>query len=122
MVFGFSALVLATIGLYGVMSFSASNRTREIGLRMALGARAPNVMLMIFKQGAVQLTIGLILGIGLAALLARGLGFLLFDVEAWDPAIFTYVVLTLGVSGLVACLVPARRATKVDPMEALRYE
>ncbi len=122
MVFGFSALVLATIGLYGVMSFSASNRTREIGLRMALGARGPNVLLMIFKQGAVQLTIGLILGIGLAALLARGLGFLLFDVEAWDPAIFTYVVLTLGVSGLVACLVPARRATKVDPMEALRYE
>ena len=122
MAFGVAALVLATIGLYGVMSFSASNRTREIGVRMALGAHARNVLGLFLKQGAAQIGTGVVLGVGLAALLSRGLAFLLFDVEPWDPVIFLTVVLTLSLAGLVACLIPAQRATQVDPMTALRYE
>jgi len=122
MVFGFSALALATIGLYGVMSFSAGNRRREIGLRMALGAHARDVLMLVLKQGAVQLAVGLALGLGLAALLSRTLGILLFGVEPWDPLVFSAVVLTLIVAGLAACLIPSRRAATVDPMEALRYE
>ncbi|MDP6605883.1 MAG: ABC transporter permease [Dehalococcoidia bacterium] len=120
MAFGFAALALATIGLYGVMSFSASNRTREIGVRMALGAQAQNVLALFLRQGVAQVGAGLLLGVGLAALLSQGLSFLLFDVEPWDPGIFTAVVLTLSVTGILACLIPARRATGVNPVEALR--
>ncbi len=120
--FGFAALALATIWLYGVMSFSAGTKTREIGVRMALGAHSQNVLMLILKQGALQLVGGLLLGIGLAALLARGLGTLLFGVEPWDPTAFAYVLVTLGIAGIVAWFIPARRATQVDPMEALRYE
>ena len=120
--FGFAALALATIWLYGVMSFSAGTKTREIGVRMALGAHSQNALMLILKQGALQLVGGLLLGIGLAALLARGLGTLLFGVEPWDPTAFAYVLVTLGIAGIVAWFIPARRATQVDPMEALRYE
>ncbi len=122
MAFGVAALALATIGLYGVMSFSASNRTREIGVRMALGAHARNVLTLILKQGLVQIAVGMLLGLGLAALLSRGLAILLFNVEPWDPWIFASVVVTLSLAGLIACLIPAKRATQVDPMTALRYE
>jgi predicted permease len=120
MAFGFSALLLATVGLYGMMSFSVGNRTREIGVRMALGAHARNVLMLVLGQGTLQIAAGLLLGLGFAALLSRGLRILLFGVEPWDPAIFGLVVLTLGVAGLVACLIPARRATRVDPIDALR--
>jgi predicted permease len=120
--FGLAALALATIGLYGIMSFSAGNRTREIGVRMALGAGARNVMMLIVRQGAWQLAAGLTLGLAFAALLSRGLGILLFGVEPWDPFIFGAVVLTLTAAGLLACVIPARRATHVDPVEALRYD
>ncbi len=120
--FGFAALALATIGLYGVMSFSAGSRTREIGLRMALGAHAKNVLVLILRQGALQVILGLVAGVGLAALLSQGLGILLFGVEPWDPAIFASVIATLALAGIVACFIPAQRATRVDPMEALRYE
>jgi putative ABC transport system permease protein len=120
--FGFAALALATIGLYGIMSFSTGNRTREIGVRMALGAGARNVMMLIVRQGAWQLAAGLTLGLAFAALLSRGLGILLFGVEPWDPVIFGAVVLTLTAAGLLACVIPARRATHVDPVEALRYD
>ena len=122
MAFGFAALAMATIGLYGVMSFSAGNRTREIGLRMALGAHARNVLMLILRQGAVQVALGLVAGLGLAALLSQGLGILLFGVEPWDPTIFGSVIAALALAGVVACFIPARRATRVDPMEALRYE
>ncbi|MGQ0736899.1 MAG: ABC transporter permease [Acidobacteriota bacterium] len=118
--FGLAALAMATIGLYGIMSFSVGNRTWEIGVRMALGAGAASVLLMFLRQGAWQIAAGLALGIGLAALLSQGLGVLLFGVEPWDPAIFAAVILTLGVAGLLACFVPARRATRVDPVDALR--
>ncbi len=120
--FGFAALALATIGLYGIMSFSTGNRTREIGVRMALGAGARSVMMLIVRQGAWQLAAGLTLGLAFAALLSRGLGILLFGVEPWDPVIFGAVVLTLTAAGLLACVIPARRATHVDPVEALRYD
>ena len=122
MAFGVAALALATIGLYGVMSFAASNRTREIGVRMALGAGAKNVMMLIFKLGATQIAIGLVLGLALALVLSRALGVLLFNVEPWDPMVFMTVVLTLAATGLVASLIPAWRATQVDPVDALSYE
>jgi predicted permease len=122
MAFGFAALALATIGLYGVMSFSASNRTREIGVRMALGAGTDSVLMLILRQGAIQLAIGLTIGLGVALALSQGLTALLFDVEPWDPTIFVVVMISLGLSGLLASFVPAKRATRVDPMVALRYE
>ncbi|MAG69891.1 MAG: hypothetical protein CL471_06310 [Acidobacteria bacterium] len=120
--FGLAALALATIGLYGVMSFSASNRTREIGVRMALGAGAENVLMLILKQGAIQLAVGLVIGLGLALLLSQALTLALFNVEPWDPTIFITVAIALTLSGLAASFIPARRATRVDPMVALRYE
>jgi predicted permease len=119
--FGVAALAMATIGLYGIMSFSAGNRTREIGVRMALGAGGRAVLMLILQQGAWQLAAGLALGLAFAAVLARGLGILLFGVAPWDPVIFAAVVLTLTAAGLLACFIPARRATHVDPVEALRY-
>jgi predicted permease len=120
--FGLAALAMATIGLYGIMAFAASSRTREIGVRMALGADRRNVLLLILQQGAWQLGVGLAVGLGLAALLSRALGILLFNVRPWDPTIFAAVVLALALAGLVACLIPATRATRTDPVTALRYD
>lgn len=122
MIFGFAALFLASVGLYGVMAFSVSSRTQEIGVRMALGAQARDVLTLIMRQGVIELAIGLFLGLGLAAGLSRMLKILLFEVEPWDPAIFGYIVAVLAATCIVACLVPAQRAMRVDPMEALRYE
>jgi putative ABC transport system permease protein len=120
--FGLAALAMATIGLYGVMSFSTGNRTREIGVRMALGAERRNVLLMILRQGAWQIAAGLALGLGVAALLSRGLGLLLFGVRPWDPAVFAVVVLALAAAGALASFIPARRATRIEPVEALRLD
>ena len=120
--FGLAALAMATIGLYGVMSFSTGNRTREIGVRMALGAERRNVLLMILRQGAWQIAAGLALGLGLAALLSRGLGLLLFGVRPWDPAVFAAVVLALAAAGTLASFIPARRATRIEPVDALRLD
>ncbi|MBP7777841.1 MAG: ABC transporter permease [Acidobacteria bacterium] len=120
--FGVAALVMATIGLYGVMSFAAGTRTREFGVRMALGAEPRSVLLLVLRQGLGQIAAGLALGLGLAALLSQGLGLLLFGVRPWDPPVFAVVVLALAASGTVASLVPARRATQVDPVDALRID
>ena len=120
--FGLAALAMATIGLYGVMSFSTGNRTREIGVRMALGAERRNVLLMILRQGAWQIAAGLALGLGVAALLSRGLGILLFGVRPWDPAVFAVVVVSLAAAGTLASFIPARRATRIEPVEALRLD
>ncbi len=121
--FAVAALLLATIGLYGVMSFSASNRTREIGVRMALGAQGRNVLLLMLRRGALQLGIGLVLGLGLAGLLAQGLQAMLFNINPWEnTVIFATVVVTLSLAGFAACFVPAQRAARVSPVEALRYE
>lgn len=118
--FGLAALALATIGLYGVMAFTAGNRTREIGVRMAMGADPRTVRAMILRQGAWQIGTGLVLGVGLAAALSQGLRALLFGVEPWDPAVFGAVVFTLALAGLLASAIPARRATRIDPADALR--
>ncbi len=122
MIFGFVALFLASVGLYAVMSFSVSRRIREVGIRMALGARAADVVRMIFRQGLVQLVVGMTLGLLLAAGIGQTLKVILFQVQPRDPQIFVGVVVALTLVGLVACLVPARRATQVDPLVALRSE
>jgi putative ABC transport system permease protein len=122
MIFGFIALFLAAVGLYAVMSFSVSRRTREVGIRMALGARGSDVVRMIFRQGAMQLAVGMTAGIGFALGVSQLLQILLLDVKPRDPVIYSGVVLTLVTAGLLACLIPARRATKVDPLTALRSQ
>ena len=120
MFFGVAALFLAAVGLYAVMAFSVSQRTREIGIRMALGADAGAVIRMMLAQGMRQLAIGLTLGLGLAAVLSNGISRLTFDVEPRDPVIFGGVVAVLA-AGL--CLLPsARRAARVDPRRAGRAE
>jgi predicted permease len=122
MAFGFAALFLATVGLYGVMAFSVSRRTQEIGVRMAIGAEGRNVVAMVLRQGLVQVAAGILIGIGLAALLTSAMRLLIFDVSPFDPVTFAAVGLTLALTGVGACLVPAIRAARVDPMIALRYQ
>jgi putative ABC transport system permease protein len=126
-IFGAVAFVLSAVGLYGVMSFSVTQRTQEFGIRMALGADAARIFRMVMTQGAWQLGIGLILGAGGAALLlgvlaAAALQNILFKVNTLDPIIYCAVAGILALVAAVSCFVPARRATQVDPMVALRYE
>jgi predicted permease len=118
--FGVAALFLAAIGLYGVMSFSVGRRTQEMGVRLALGARPADVRRLVLRQGLAQLGVGLAAGLALALLLGRGLHIVLFRVGAVDPTVLVGVVLVLVTSGVIACLIPARRATRVDPMAAMR--
>ncbi|MGH7617423.1 MAG: ABC transporter permease, partial [Gemmatimonadaceae bacterium] len=122
MIFGVVALFLASVGLYAVMSFSVIRRTREVGIRMALGAQARSVVRMIFGQGAVQLAIGMTVGLAFALGISQLLKVVLFQVEPRDPVIFAGVAGVLVVVGLLACLIPARRATLVDPLVALRSD
>jgi putative ABC transport system permease protein len=121
-VFGAVALFLAAVGLYGVMSFSVARRTSEVGIRMALGASRKQVLSLIIRQGGEQLAIGLALGLGLAVLISRALRVALFEVSPNDPVVFATIVLMLGATGVLATLVPARRATRADPAIALRHE
>jgi predicted permease len=121
MAFGFAALFLATVGLYGVMAFSVSRRTQEIGVRMALGAKRFDVLRLLLRQGLWQVALGILIGVGLAAGLASAMQALLFQVRPYDPIMFTAIALVLSTTALVACLIPARRASRVDPMTALRY-
>jgi putative ABC transport system permease protein len=122
MAFGVVALFLASVGLYGVMAFSVSRRTSEVGIRMALGAEGGQVLSLIMKQGMIQVAIGVTIGLGLAVLIARGLQLVMFEVSANDPGVFALVAVTLVGTGLTASVVPARRATRVDPLVALRSE
>lgn len=122
MVFGAAALLMAAIGLYGVMSFTVSRRTREVGIRMALGARAEQVLQLILHQGMKQLALGLVLGLGLAYGLARLLTTILYDVQPGDPLTFVLTVAVLLVAGMAACLRPALQAARTDPMAAMRYQ
>jgi putative ABC transport system permease protein len=122
MIFGVIALFLAGIGLYAVMAFSVSRRTREVGIRMALGAKSGDVVRLIFGQGMLQLGIGLALGLAMAAGVSQLLSIILFDVQPRDPVIFGGVVAVLATAGLLACFIPARRATGVDPIIALRTD
>ncbi|HEX4682337.1 MAG TPA: FtsX-like permease family protein, partial [Gemmatimonadaceae bacterium] len=122
MIFGVVALFLASVGLYAVMSFSVVRRTREVGIRMALGARGAHVVRMIFRQGMVQLCVGMVIGLSFALGISRLLSVILFQVQPRDPAIFGGVAAVLAAVGLLACLVPAHRATRVDPLVALRAD
>ncbi|MFW6175752.1 MAG: ABC transporter permease, partial [Acidobacteriota bacterium] len=121
-IFGLAGLFLATVGLYGVMAFSVQRRTREVGVRMALGAGGKSILGLVLRQGTVQLALGTLLGLGLALGLARGIQLILFRVEPWDPTIFATIAAVLVLTGLTAALVPARRAVAVDPVVALRQE
>ena len=125
-IFGVVAIVLASVGMYGVMSFSVNQRRQEFGVRMALGAHYSRILRMVLRQGAVQLVIGLCLGVGLAWTLATvagsGIQNILFGVSARDPMTYAIVTGVIAIVSLIATLVPARRATRVDPMIALRAE
>jgi predicted permease len=120
--FGALALVLSAVGVYGVLSYSVNQQIREIGLRMALGAQRGDVMRLILGQGLRLTVLGLGLGVLVALGLMRVLVSLLFDVRAYDPTTYTAVTLLLTAVALLACYIPARRAMRVDPMVALRYD
>ena len=121
-IFGGVALLLAGIGLYAVMAFSVSRRTREVGIRMALGASGGDVVRLILGQGMVQLVIGLTVGLAFAAGVSKLLSLIMFDVQPRDPVIFAGVIAVLASVGILACLLPASRATGVSPLVALRAD
>jgi predicted permease len=120
--FGGIALLLAVIGLYGVRAYSVARRTREIGIRMALGASAAETQKMVLKEGVQLMAVGTGIGLVLSLLLGTVLAGLLFHVQGADPLVFSVAVALLGGVSLVACYVPARRAARIDPMVALRWE
>ena len=119
---GAVGLLLAAIGIYGVTAFMVSSRTREIGIRMALGAQRGTVVRMVLRQGMTLALAGVVIGLALAAAVSRLLGSLLFGVGATDPITFVGSAVLFCLIGLAACVAPARRATEIDAMEALRYE
>jgi putative ABC transport system permease protein len=120
--FSITALAIATVGIYGVVSYSVARRTKEFGLRMVLGAQTGDVLSMVMKQGAGMVVIGLIAGLVTAFLLTRLMASLLFGVAPTDALTFASVTVVLALVALAACYIPARRATEVDPMQTLRYE
>ena len=121
-VFASLALVLAAVGIYGVISYSVAQRRREVGIRMALGAQRRDVLGLIVRQGMRPTLLGLVVGLFSAAVMTRFMTSLLFHVSTIDPVVFAGVALILAIVAAAACLIPARRATRVDPVVALRSE
>jgi putative ABC transport system permease protein len=121
-IFGALALTITAIGLYGVVSYTVGRRTQEIGIRMALGAGGRDILAMILRQGMRMVSLGIVIGLGASYGLTRLMTSLLYGTSATDPIAFTAIALILAGVTLLACFIPARRATKVDPMVALRYE
>jgi len=121
-IFGGSALLLAGVGIYGLMAYSVQQRTQEIGIRMALGARPDALRNMVLRQGMRLAVIGVAIGIGAALGLAHLVASLLFGVQPRDPLVFVAVPVLLSAVALLACYLPARRATRINPLEALRWE
>jgi putative ABC transport system permease protein len=120
--FALGALLLAAVGIYGVISYSVNRRRNEIGIRMALGADAGDVRNMVLRQGMRPVAAGLVVGIACALALGRLLQALLFELHASNPIVLASVVIVLGAAAALACFAPARRATRVDPATALRYD
>jgi putative ABC transport system permease protein len=120
--FSLVALVLAAIGVYGVVSYIVSQRTREIGIRMALGARAAEVVGMVVRRSLIPIAAGILVGVTASVMVSRLLGTLLYEVTPHDPAVLAVIVFLLGASAVVACLIPARRAASVDPLVVLKEE
>ena len=121
-VFAIGALLIAAIGIYGVLAYSVNQRTREIGLRMALGATPGSVLRLIVGEGMKVVLIGVVIGLSGGFALGRAVSSLVFGVPVRDPATFIVVAVILAAIALAACVIPARRAARVDPMVALRYE
>ncbi len=116
------ALLLAVLGLYGLMANAVSVRTRELGIRMALGAQSSNVLTLVMKQGAWLVVAGIAVGALLSLTMSRTLSSLLYEVPAQDPVIFVGAAVSLAAVALLACYIPARRATRVNPITALRED
>jgi predicted permease len=119
-IFGLGALFMAAVGLYGVISFSVKQRTQEVGIRMAMGAEGGDVLRLVLRQGALQVFLGLSLGLALGWFLSRAMQIGIFGIEPWDPTVFAAIALVMVMTGFLASFVPARRATRVSPVEALR--
>jgi putative ABC transport system permease protein len=117
-----TSLLLAVLGLYSVVAYTVAQQTREIGVRMALGAAPGNIRDWVLKRGVVLVALGILAGIAGSMVVSRLLGSLVYDVSAWDPVTYGAVALLLGLTALLACWIPARRAARIDPLVALRSE
>jgi predicted permease len=120
--FGLLALILASIGIYGVLSYSVTQRTSEIGIRMALGAQSKQVLKLVLRQGMLLAGVGVLVGLAIALPITRFASTLLYGVSVWDPVTYIAITLLLMAVAFLACYVPARRATRIDPLVALRFE